>query len=98
MFNKFTLFYKIKKMIDFGQILIIHKFFKLYYFQLYKIEREEVKKPSQVDRIFKQALREFKENLLATYSVANKQGNGQVLNIKYKDLIANFLHVKFILY
>ncbi|XP_025411897.1 unconventional myosin-IXb-like isoform X4 [Sipha flava] len=61
--------------------------------KLYKIEREEVKKPSQVDRIFKQALREFKENLLATYSVANKQGNGQVLNIKYKDLIANFLHV-----
>jgi len=66
-------------------------------FQLYKIEREEVKKPSQVDRIFKQALREFKENLLATYSVANKQGNGQLLNIKYKDLIANFLHVKYLL-
>lgn len=63
--------------------------------QLYKIEREEVKKPSQVDRIFKQALREFKENLIATYSVANKQGNGQALNIKYKDLIANFLHVKY---
>lgn len=70
-------------------------FFSL--FQLYKIEREEVKKPSQVDRIFKQALREFKENLIATYSVANKQGNGQVLNIKYKDLIANFLHVKYLL-
>lgn len=66
-------------------------------FQLYKIEREEVKKPSLVDRIFKQALREFKENLLATYSVANKQGNGQVLNIKYKDLIANFLHVKYLI-
>lgn len=65
-------------------------------FQLYKIEREEVKKSSQVDRIFKQALREFKENLIATYSVANKQGNGQVLNIKYKDLIANFLHVNHI--
>lgn len=64
-------------------------------FQLYKIEREEVKKPSQVDRIFKQALREFKENLIATYSVANKQGIGQVLNIKYKDLIANFLHVRY---
>ncbi|VVC45493.1 Ubiquitin-related domain,Myosin head, motor domain,Rho GTPase-activating protein domain,P-loop [Cinara cedri] len=61
--------------------------------KLYKIEREEVKKPSLVDRIFKQALREFKENLIATYSMANKQGNGQVLNIKYKDLIANFLHV-----
>ncbi|XP_050441866.1 unconventional myosin-IXAb-like isoform X2 [Adelges cooleyi] len=61
--------------------------------KLYKIEREEVKKPSQVDKIFKQALREFKDNLIATYSVANKQGSGQVLNIKYKDLIANFLHV-----
>ncbi|XP_050523766.1 unconventional myosin-IXAa-like isoform X2 [Daktulosphaira vitifoliae] len=61
--------------------------------KLYKIEREEVKKPSHVDKIFKEALREFKDNLIATYSVANKQGNGQVLNIKYKDLIANFLHV-----
>lgn len=60
---------------------------------MYKIEREEVKKPSLVDKIFKQALREFKDNLIATYSVANKQGSGQVLNIKYKDLIANFLHV-----
>ncbi len=50
-------------------------------------------KPSQVDRIFKQALREFKDNLVATYSVVNKQGGVEVLNIKYKDLIANFLHV-----
>lgn len=65
----------------------------VFLFQLYKIEREEVKKPSHVDKIFKEALREFKDNLIATYSVANKQGNGQVLNIKYKDLIANFLHV-----
>lgn len=50
-------------------------------------------KPSQVDRIFKQALREFKDNLVATYSIVNKQGGVEVLNIKYKDLIANFIHV-----
>lgn len=56
------------------------------------MESEEGTKPSQVDRIFKQALREFKDNLVATYSVVNKQGV-EVLNIKYKDLIANFLHV-----
>lgn len=61
--------------------------------QIYKMESEEGTKPSQVDRIFKQALREFKDNLVATYSVVNKQGV-EVLNIKYKDLIANFLHVR----
>lgn len=64
----------------------------LLYLQIYKIESEEVKKPSEVDRVFKQALREFKDNLVATYSVMNKQG-AEGLNIKYKDLIANFLHV-----
>jgi myosin-9 len=42
--------------------------------------------------VFRQALREFKDNLVATYSVMNKQG-AEGLNIKYKDLIANFLHV-----
>ncbi|XP_075221620.1 unconventional myosin-IXa-like isoform X2 [Lycorma delicatula] len=60
--------------------------------KIYKIESEEGKKPSQVDKVFKQALREFKDNLVATYSVVNKQGP-EALNIKYKDLIANFLHV-----
>ncbi|XP_018913813.1 unconventional myosin-IXb isoform X2 [Bemisia tabaci] len=59
--------------------------------KIHVMESEEVKKPSKVDKIFKQALREFKDNLVATYSVVNKQGDK--LNIKYKDLIANFLHV-----
>ncbi|XP_066994097.2 unconventional myosin-IXa isoform X2 [Anabrus simplex] len=59
--------------------------------KIYKIESEEGKKPSEVDRVFKQALREFKDNLVSTYSVINKQG--ETFNIKYKDLIANFLHV-----
>lgn len=53
---------------------------------------DSVDKQSQVDRVFKQALREFKDNLVATYSVVNKQGP-EALNIKYKDLIANFLRV-----
>lgn len=53
---------------------------------------QDVKKPSEVDRVFKQSLREFKDNLVAQYSVANKQ-NADMLNIKYKDLIANFEYV-----
>ncbi|XP_044740758.1 unconventional myosin-IXa-like [Chrysoperla carnea] len=60
--------------------------------KIYKMESQEGQKPSEVDRVFKQALREFKDNLVATYSVMNKQGY-ETLNIKYKDLIANFLHV-----
>lgn len=67
----------------------------LMYLQIYQIESDEgmkPKKPSEVDRVFKQALKEFKDNLVATYSVMNKQG-AEGLNIKYKDLIANFLHV-----
>ncbi|XP_053672693.1 unconventional myosin-IXa-like [Anopheles nili] len=52
----------------------------------------DCEKPSEVDRVFKQALREFKDNLVAQYSVAHKQ-NSDVLNIKYRDLIANFEQV-----
>ncbi|KAI5696042.1 hypothetical protein M8J75_007275 [Diaphorina citri] len=48
---------------------------------------------SHVDRVFKQALREFKDNLVATYSVAVNQNQTEKLNIKYKDLIVNFLQV-----
>ncbi|KAK7873049.1 hypothetical protein R5R35_000338 [Gryllus longicercus] len=62
--------------------------------KIYKIESEEIQKgnkSSEVDRVFKQALKEFKDNLVSTYSVINKQG--ETFNIKYKDLIANFLHV-----
>lgn len=56
------------------------------------MESEEGKqRPSEVDLVFKQALREFKDNLVATYSVANRHGD--TLNIKYKDLIGNFIHV-----
>lgn len=43
----------------------------------------------QVDRVFKHALREFKDNLVATYSVVETRGSA----LKYKDLIGNFLHV-----
>ncbi|XP_012281982.1 unconventional myosin-IXb isoform X2 [Orussus abietinus] len=53
--------------------------------------QEEGKKPSEVDRVFKQALRKFKDDLVITYSVATKQGVEG--NIKYTDLIANFLQV-----
>lgn len=42
-----------------------------------------------MDRLFKHALKEFKDNLVATYSIVNKQGSA----LKYKDLIANFHHV-----
>ncbi|KAK0080281.1 hypothetical protein PV325_000172 [Microctonus aethiopoides] len=53
--------------------------------------QEEGKKPSEVDRVFKQALRKFKDDLVITYSVAIQQGVEG--NIKYTDLIANFLQV-----
>ncbi|XP_045501467.1 unconventional myosin-IXAa-like isoform X2 [Colias croceus] len=46
-------------------------------------------KQSEVDRVFKHALREFKDNLVATYSVVETRGSA----LKYKDLIGNFLHV-----
>ncbi|GAB0091609.1 hypothetical protein DMENIID0001_064650 [Sergentomyia squamirostris] len=49
-------------------------------------------KPSEVDRVFKQALRGFKDNLVAQYSVAHKQ-SPDALNIKYRDLIAHFEQV-----
>ncbi|XP_076663823.1 unconventional myosin-IXa isoform X2 [Andrena cerasifolii] len=54
-------------------------------------EQEKGRKPSEVDRVFKQALRKFKDDLVITYSVAIQQGVEG--NIKYTDLIANFLHV-----
>lgn len=60
--------------------------------KMYKMESEVGEKPSEVDRVFKHALQEFKDNLVASYSVANRQGV-ETLNIKYKDLIANFIHV-----
>uniref|UniRef100_A0A336KNQ0 CSON011773 protein n=1 Tax=Culicoides sonorensis TaxID=179676 RepID=A0A336KNQ0_CULSO len=59
--------------------------------KIYKMDTKEVKF-SEVDMVFKQALKEFNENLVAQYSVANKQDSG-VLNIKYRDLIANFERV-----
>ncbi|XP_024945038.1 unconventional myosin-IXa isoform X2 [Cephus cinctus] len=60
--------------------------------KIYKMQgQEEGRKPSEVDRVFKQALRKFKDDLVITYSVAIQQGVEG--NIKYTDLIANFLHV-----
>ncbi|XP_033226545.1 unconventional myosin-IXb-like isoform X2 [Belonocnema kinseyi] len=60
--------------------------------KIYAMEsQEEGGKRSEVDRVFKQALRKFKDDLVITYSVAIQQGVEG--NIKYTDLIANFLHV-----
>lgn len=47
-------------------------------------------KESTVDVVFKQALKEFRLNLLSTYSVANSEGP---LRISYKDLIDHFEQV-----
>lgn len=55
-----------------------------------KMENEAGENPSEVDRVFKQALREFKDNLVQFYSTANKHGF-ESLSIKYKDLITNFV-------
>ncbi|KAL3279519.1 hypothetical protein HHI36_017028 [Cryptolaemus montrouzieri] len=56
--------------------------------KIMKIESDIGEKPSEVDRLFKQALREFKDNLVQIYS-ANKHGF-EVCNVRYKDLICNF--------
>ncbi|XP_034242565.1 unconventional myosin-IXAa-like isoform X3 [Thrips palmi] len=74
---------------DAKELQLMHDFITK---KIYKMESLEGQKPSRVDRVFKQALKEFKDNLVATYSVLNKQGP-ETLNIKYKDLIANFMHV-----
>lgn len=55
-----------------------------------KIEHEAGENTSEVDRMFKQALREFKDNLVQFYSAANKNGF-EAYSIKYKDLITNFM-------
>ncbi|KAJ2949671.1 hypothetical protein O0L34_g15597 [Tuta absoluta] len=57
--------------------------------KIYQMESTENEKQSEVDRVFKHALREFKDNLVATYSVVETRGSA----LKYKDLIGNFLHV-----
>lgn len=50
------------------------------------------RKDSQVDQMFCLSLREFKNNLLSTYSVA-LQRDSPDLSLKYKDLIKNFEQV-----
>lgn len=54
-----------------------------------KIDTDAAGKPSEVDRLFKHALREFKDNLVQVYSAANR--NSEAYSIKYKDLIMNFM-------
>ncbi|XP_069162401.1 unconventional myosin-IXb isoform X4 [Procambarus clarkii] len=50
------------------------------------------RKDSQVDQMFCQSLREFKNNLVSTYSVAFQRETAD-LTLKYKDLIKNFEQV-----
>ncbi|XP_048484766.1 unconventional myosin-IXAa isoform X2 [Plutella xylostella] len=57
--------------------------------KIYQMESKGNEKQSEVDRVFKHALREFKDNLVATYCVVENRGSA----LKYKDLIGNFLHV-----
>lgn len=59
--------------------------------KIYKMDMD-CEKSSAIDRVFKQALREFKDNLVAQYSIAHKQKSDS-LNIKYRDLISNFEQV-----
>ncbi|XP_071524555.1 unconventional myosin-IXb-like isoform X2 [Panulirus ornatus] len=49
------------------------------------------RKDSQVDQMFCQSLREFKNNLVSTYTVAFQKETD--LTLKYKDLIKNFEQV-----
>lgn len=47
-------------------------------------------KSSEVDKVFKQALREFKDNLVQMYSAASIHNGIEACNIRYKDLISVF--------
>ncbi|XP_063930776.1 unconventional myosin-IXa-like isoform X2 [Zophobas morio] len=58
--------------------------------KIMKIENDVGEKHSDVDRLFKQALREFKDNLVQIYSAATKHGF-EAGCIRYKDLITNFM-------
>ncbi|XP_066950423.1 unconventional myosin-IXb-like isoform X1 [Macrobrachium rosenbergii] len=49
------------------------------------------RKDSQVDQMFCQSLREFKNNLISTYSVSLQKETS--ISLKYKDLIKNFEQV-----
>lgn len=67
---------------------------EMYMFVFKKIcrleDQKRVPKESTGDMVFKQALKEFRSNLLSTYSVASFDGR---LKISYKDLIDHFEHV-----
>lgn len=59
-------------------------------------EMEEGKKKSKesmVDTVFKSALKDFKANLISTYSVGNYQ-DGSHFRLTYKDLIDHFEQVR----
>lgn len=47
-------------------------------------------KTSEVDKVFKLALKEFKNNLVQIYSAATKNNGIEACNIRYKDLISIF--------
>lgn len=50
-------------------------------------------KESMVDTVFKSALKDFKANLISTYSVGNYQ-DGSHFRLTYKDLIDHFEQVR----
>ncbi|CAG9822727.1 unnamed protein product [Phaedon cochleariae] len=58
--------------------------------KIMKMESEGGKN-SDVDKLFKHALREFKDNLVQIYSNATKHNSLESCNIKYKDLILVFI-------
>ncbi|CAH1131340.1 unnamed protein product [Ceutorhynchus assimilis] len=57
--------------------------------KIMKIENDGGKS-SEVDKVFKQALREFKDNLVQMYSAATKHNGIEACNLRYKDLISIF--------
>ncbi|XP_076251183.1 unconventional myosin-IXb-like isoform X1 [Rhynchophorus ferrugineus] len=57
--------------------------------KIMKIENEGGKS-SEVDQVFKQALREFKDNLVQIYSTTSKHNGIEVCNVRYRDLIGIF--------
>ena len=73
---------------DLAELQIMDKFISKKIRELDDVKKKA--KESMVDVVFKRALREFKSNLISTYSVSNQDG---YFRLTYKDLIVHFEQV-----
>ncbi|KAH9424357.1 Unconventional myosin-IXb [Dermatophagoides pteronyssinus] len=60
---------------------------------LFKKKTNNEPKECMVDIVFKLALKEFKNNLISTYSVTHQVSGNQIVRLTYKDLIDHFAQI-----